>query len=71
MAYIGPQREMSGVAGASPKCFVKINVPECTGLTQSATWVRHLRPSIIIIIKVMQLTALDWAHIRAHGWLRD
>lgn len=28
----------------------------------------HLRPSIII--KVMQLTALDRAHIRAHGWLR-
>lgn len=32
--YIGPQREMSVVKGASPKCFVKIKVPECTGLTQ-------------------------------------
>lgn len=30
----------------------------------------HLRPSIVIIIKVMQLTALDWAHIRARGWHR-
>lgn len=28
----------------------------------------HLRPSIII--KVMQLTALDRAHIRARGWHR-